>query len=284
MSDTCRGISRLFHALCTVSLASFAAMTFAETAEGAVDRAAAPNSLVYRNVAGSDLRIFEFSPSGAPGNARPAILFVQGGAWSRGRPEQLFRSARHFAAEGFVSVVLEYRLVDKTSSPVESFSDLCHAIAFLRKNSKKLGLAPSRIALWGISSSGQLVASAATVGCGTAEGSFGNGGPDALLLVSPVVDAAADGLFRDLMKGHGAPASLSPTHTLSRSIAPTFITQGDADKTTPIERSRLFCERARGFASRCDLVALEGQGHVLDRPTRDGVLGRQASFLREIWQ
>src|SRR6218665_1568317 len=284
MSVSCPGTSRALRKLCAVFFGSLAALSFAQTAEDPLDKTAAQISSVYRSVAGRDLRIFEFAPSGASGNARPAILFVQGGAWSRGRPEQLFRPARLFADKGFVSVVLEYRLVDKTNSPVESFSDVCNALSFLRSNAKKLGLAPSRIALWGISSSGQLVASAATVGCGSAEGSSGNGGPDALLVVSPVVDAVSDGLFRDLMKGHAAPASLSPAHTLSKSIVPTLITQGDADKTTPIERSRLFCERARGLGSRCDLVTFEGQGHVLDRPTRDNILDRQASFLREIWQ
>ena len=280
----CPGISRKLRRFCAVSLGLLAAISFAQPAEDPTGQSATPSASVYRNIAGRDLRIFEFPPVAVSDNARPAVLFVQGGAWSRGSPEQLFRSARYFADKGFISVVLEYRLADATNSPVESFSDVCHALAFLRKNADKFGLAPSRIALWGISSSGQLVASAATVGCGSAEGSSGNGGPDAMLLVSPVVDAASDGLFRDLMKGHGRPASLSPTHTLIRSIAPTLIMQGDADKTTPIERSRLFCERARDLGSRCELIALEGQGHVLDRRTRDGVLDRQAGFLREIWQ
>jgi len=279
-----QGISHKSRRFCAVSLGLWGAITFAQAAEGLTGQLATPNASVYRSVAGRDLRVFDFLPATVPGNARPAILLVQGGAWSRGSPEQLFRSARYFADKGFVSVVLEYRLADTTNSPVESFSDVCHALAFMRENADKFGLAPSRVALWGISSSGQLVASAATVGCGSAEGSYGNGGPDAMLLVSPVVNAAADGLFRDLMKGHGKPKSLSPTHTLTRSIAPTLIVQGDADKTTPIERSRLFCERARDFGSRCEIAALEGQGHVLDKPTRDGVLDRQAAFLRELWQ
>ena len=279
-----RGISRKLRHFCALSLGVLVATTCARAAENPTGQLATPSASVYRSIAGRDLRIFEFPPAAESGSPRPAILFVQGGAWSRGSPEQLFRSAQYFADKGFVSAVLEYRLADTTNSPVESFSDVCHALAFLRKNADKLGLTPSRVALWAISSSGQLAASAATVGCGSAEGTFGNGGPDAMLLVSPVVDAVSDGLFRDLMKGHGKPASLSPAHTLTRSIAPTLIMQGDADKTTPIERSRLFCERAQGFGSRCELIALEGQGHVLDRPTRDGVLDRQARHLRELWK
>lgn len=280
-------ISRKLRRACAVALGlsiGAALTTSPQAAEDPTDKVATPTALVYRNIDGRDLRIFKFPPADVAGSARPAILLVQGGAWSRGSPDQLFRSARYFSDQGFVSVVLEYRLADVTHSPVESFSDVCYALAFMRTNAGRLGLTPSRVALWGISSSGQLAASATTVGCESAEGSVGNGGPDAVLLVSPVVDAVSDGLFRDLMKGHGKPSSLSPTHTLNESIAPTLIMQGDADQTTPIEQSRAFCERARQLGSRCELITLEGQGHVLDRPTRDGVLDRQVRFLREIWQ
>jgi acetyl esterase/lipase len=270
--------------ICTISLGFFAAITFARAAEEPTQELATPIGMVYRSIAGRDLRIFDFPPQAALGSAQPAILFVQGGAWTRGSPEQLFRSARYFSDKGFLSVVLEYRLADETNSPVESFSDVCHALAFMRKNADKLGLAPSRIALWGISSSGQLVASAATVGCDSLDGSKGNGGPDALLLVSPVVNAVADGLFRDLMKSHGEPASLSPMHTLTKSIAPTLIMQGDVDKTTPIDRSQAFCDRARSVGTHCELIALTGQGHVLDRPARNQVLDSQERFLRALWK
>lgn len=265
-------------------LCSWIAIAFGQSAEDPASQTGTPSSSVYRNVSGRELRVFELPPAAVHDAARPAILFVQGGAWTRGRPDQLFRTARHFAENGFMSVVGEYRLADKTNSPVESFSDVCHALGFVRKNAARLRIDPSKVALWGISSSGQLTASAATAGCDSDEGSAQNGGPDALLLVSPVVDAVADGLFRDLMKGHGKPSSLSPMHTLSKAIVPTHIVQGDADKTTPIERSKLFCERARGLGSRCEVVTLEGQGHVLDKPARDGVLTHQVRFLQELWR
>ena len=245
---------------------------------------AAPTALVYRNIGGRELKLFSFPSATLSDAARPAILMVQGGAWSRGTPEQLFRPARYFAQNGFLPVVVGYRLADAVNSPVESFSDVCYALAFLRRNAQTLGVVPSRIAAWGISSSGQLVASAATLGCGSAEAGPSNGGPDALLLISPVVDAVSDGLFRRLMEGHANPASFSPTHTLTRSIAPTLITQGDADQTTPIGRSKVFCDLARKLRSHCELVAFGGQGHVLDRASRDQALELQVTFLRKAWQ
>lgn len=253
-------------------------------AEMNLPEAATPTESVYRNIDGRELRAFIFPSQRAPEGARPAILMVQGGAWSRGTPEQLFRPAQYFSQNGFVSVVIEYRLADGRNSPAESFSDVCHALSFLRSNADRFDVLPSRIAAWGISSSGQLVAAAATVGCGSPEGSLGIGGPDALLLVSPVVDAVADGLFRRLMEGHGNPASLSPAHTLTRRVAPVLIAQGDADQTTPFERSRAFCDRAQAVGGRCELVAFEGRGHVLDRPSRDRALELHVAFLRDIWR
>ena len=261
----------------TAMIAAFA------NAEGNLLEAATPNETVYRKIDGRELRAFIFPTQRDGAGPRPAILMVQGGAWSRGTPEQLFRAARYFAQNGFVPVVIEYRLADEKSSPVESFLDVCHALSFLRSNADQIGIAPSKIAAWGVSSSAQLVAAAATIGCGSQAGSFGNGGPDALLLVSPVVDAVADSLFQRLMSGHGEPASLSPTHTLTRRVAPVLIAQGDADKTTTLARSKAFCDQAQALGGRCELVVFKGQGHVLERSSRDQALQLHTEFLRDIW-
>lgn len=260
--------------------ATISAMVNAE--ERAPD--AAPNEIVYRKIDGRELRAYSFETPRGSAKPRPAIVMVQGGAWSRGTPMQLFRAARYFAQFDVVTVAIDYRLADGKSSPVESFSDLCHALSFLRLNADQFGIAPARIAAWGISSSAQMVTAAATVGCGSQGGSFENGGPDALLLVSPVVDAVADGLFRELMSGHGKPASLSPMHTLTRRIPPVLIVQGDADKTTPLGRSKVFCDRAQALGGRCELVAFEGQGHVLERESRNRALQLHAEFFRDLWR
>jgi len=260
--------------------AGTSAMVSAE--ESAPD--AAPNEIVYRKIDGRELRAYSFETPSASAKPRPAIVMVQGGAWSRGTPMQLFRAARYFAQFDLVPVVIEYRLAGGKSSPLESFSDLCHALSFLRLNADQFGISPARIAAWGISSSAQMVAATATVGCDSQGGSLENGGPDALLLVSPVVDAVADGLFRELMRGHGTPASLSPVHTLTRRIAPVLIAQGDADNTTPLARSKAFRDRAQAFGGRCELVILEGQGHVLERASRDRALQLHAEFVRDLWR
>lgn len=268
----------------SIAFGIIATISASMNAEASSPDPAAPDETVYRKIDDRELRAFIFRAPHGGAESRPAIVLVQGGAWSRGTPMQLFRAARYFAHFELVSVVIEYRLANGKSSPVESFSDFCHALAFLRRDADRLGIDPAKIAAWGISSSAQVVAAAATVGCGSQGGSFRNGGPDALLLVSPVVDAVADGLFRELMNGHGKPASLSPMHTLTRRVAPILISQGDADKTTPLGRSKAFCDRAQALGGSCELVTFEGQGHVLDRASRDRSLELHAEFLRALWR
>lgn len=242
-----------------------------------------PVAHTYREVEGRTLSAFVFALAEPSTTPSPAVVLAVGGAWTRGRPEQLFALARFFASNGIVAVPVEYRLADKSNSPVESYDDICNAIAFLRRSAKQFAINPSRIAVWGNSSSGQVVAATSTVGCGSSEGSLVNGGPDALLLVSPVVDAVADGLFRQLMRGHGEPASLSPTHTVRGRIAPTHITQGEADETTTLARSQAFCTRVTTEGGKCEVLSFAGVAHVLDAVSRARSAEAQMLFLRQLW-
>ena len=89
--------SRLYCAAVLGLLVGITLVTPLQAAEDTANEVAAPSTSVYRNVDGRDLRAFKFSPSDLSGTARPGILMVQGGAWSRGSPEQLFRAAQFFS-------------------------------------------------------------------------------------------------------------------------------------------------------------------------------------------
>jgi acetyl esterase len=274
---------RVTHTLSLLAALALSASAADQPSSDGAAAMAAPIAHTYREVEGRKLNAFVFARAEPSSSPSPAVVLAVGGAWTRGTPEQLFFLARFFASQGIVAVPVEYRLADRSNSPVESYDDLCNAIAFLRRNAKQFAIDPHRIAAWGNSSSGQVVAVTATVGCGNSEGSLANGGPDALLLVSPVVDAAADGLFRQLMRGYGDPASLSPVHTLRGRIAPTIITQGEADETTTLARSQVFCTRVTTEGGNCELLSLPGIGHVLDASSRKRSAEEQVRFLRQLW-
>ena len=219
-----------------------------------------PVAYVYRIVAGDSLSAYVFSPA-AHANSTPvdAILLFHGGGWSSGSPEWVFPAAKRFASYGLVAIAIEYRLSGRDVTPADALDDACYAFAWTRKNSAGLGIA-ERVAGYGVSAGGQLVAAAATVGCDA------NGvRPDALLLWSPAVDVDEDGWFAKLLQGRGKPVDYSPVDHVTASTPPTCIVQGAQDTLTPLSGAQRFCEQLNKVGGVCELNVYKGVGHLLTR-------------------
>jgi acetyl esterase/lipase len=255
-----------------------------------------PIAHVYRTVDGRDLKAFVFSPDEARSSPRPGILLFHGGGWMAGEPAWTFAAARRFEQLGLVAVAIEYRLSQGSVTPIEALADTCEALRWVRRSAPELGVDPHRVAGYGVSAGGQLVAAAATLGCGTEEGRFGNGGPDALVLWSPALDVSGDGWFARLLQGQARPADYSPVEHVPARVAPASIVQGAEDTVTPPAGARRFCERAISTGNRCDLHVYPGVGHLLTRnlenqeddfdpdpAAREDGIARQLDFLRELW-
>jgi acetyl esterase len=268
--------------------------------QGSVENALtppAPEVQVYRDVGGTKLNAFVFTPPPSATINRPAVLIFHGGGWVTGKAEWEFKSARRFAQLGLVAISIDYRLAVGAVSPVEQLSDVCEAFRWTRANAAPLGIDPLRVAGYGVSAGGQLLAAAGTIGCGSPDGSLRNGGPDAMLLLSPAVDAVADRLFVRLMVGRGKALAYSPSHQVHSRIAPTIVVQGDADTVTPLRRAQDFCARVVAHAGSCVIHTYAGVGHVLTRnlagnqnididPDPAAVTSsneHEATFLRELW-
>ncbi len=129
--------------------------------EGAA-RVAEPQVLTYRRVGAVSLEAHVFLPA-APGKDRPAILFFHGGAWRLGEPAWLFDRAREFAEAGLVAISVEYRLSNDGLSPIDAVEDACAAFAWARAQAVRFGIDPQRVAGYGVSAGGHLVAAAATL-------------------------------------------------------------------------------------------------------------------------
>jgi acetyl esterase/lipase len=301
-------------------LAAWSLVTFAQPGPAASPELPPPQAHVYRESEGKSLHAYVFSRQRPGASPVPAVLLFHGGGWIAGKADWVFRTAAFFAQQDMVAISIDYRLSGSgmslandsgrgsqashdnrpemnSVSPVEQLSDACEAFRWARANAAVLGIEPSHIAGYGESAGGHLVAAAATVGCGTQGGSFQNGGPDALLLLSPAVDAASDRLFARLMQGRGDVRAYSPLHQVMRTIAPTIIFQGDRDTVTPLAGARSFCEQVVLHKGRCDLNVYPGVGHVLTRNLdgnqnlnidRDPVAVKASNdsavnFLRGLW-
>lgn len=215
--------------------------------------------LVYRVVNGDSLRAHVFLPPGHRSDDRThAILLFHGGGWSDGAPEWTFPAARRFADSGLVSIAIEYRLSVGDVTPLDAMQDACAAFEWARSRTAELGLS-GRIAGYGVSAGGHLVAAAATLGCPNGRG------PDALLLWSPALDLAGDGWFASKLQGRAKAADVSPARHVRRSTPPTSIVHGERDRLTPLAGAKAYCGALTRLGGTCDLNVYPGLGHLLTR-------------------
>jgi acetyl esterase len=248
---------------CTLSGARGASPDAAST--GTRDaRAAEPEPFAYRQIGARSLKAYVFLPKTAD-KSRPAILLFHGGGWKIGEAAWTFGRARDFAAKGMVAISVEYRLSENGLSPIDAVEDTCAAFAWAREHAEKLGIDPRRVAGYGVSAGGHLVAAAATLPSVNGKPVPKSSRPNALLLFSPALNMAHDDYFVSLMKGKGDPASYSPSAFIGRMLPPTLIIQGQEDTIVLTRDAIAFRDAAVKAGAQCTLQVYPRVGHLLTR-------------------
>lgn len=219
----------------------------------------------YREVNGRTLKAYVFKPLRTDGSKRAGVLLFHGGAWQLGDATWLFDRAKEFAGKGLVAISIDYRLAVNGLSPVEGVEDACAAFAWARAHAHQLGIDPKRIAGYGVSAGGHLVAAAATLPSVSGKTIDTSSRPNALMLYSPALNMAEDAYFVRLMNGHGNPHDYSPSAYVSRQLPPTLIIQGEKDSIVLAKDAEEFCAKAAKAAVRCELHVYPGVGHLLTR-------------------
>lgn len=94
---------------------------------------------------------------------RPVVLFIHGGSWSSGGKDDILYKAigRRLARQGFVGVVISYRLAPRVLVPAQA-DDCAAALAWTVRHAPEYGGDPQRIILMGHSAGGGLAALLAT--------------------------------------------------------------------------------------------------------------------------
>ncbi|MEM9018311.1 MAG: alpha/beta hydrolase [Verrucomicrobiota bacterium] len=88
----------------------------------------------------------------------PLIAFIHGGGWKNGDKASGWNKLREFIPEGnYAGASIGYRLTDEAQWPSQ-IHDCKAAIRWLRANASEHGIDPNRIAVWGSSAGGHLVA------------------------------------------------------------------------------------------------------------------------------
>ncbi len=87
----------------------------------------------------------------------PVIVFVHGGGWKNGSKKSGEKHAAWLVEEGFAVVSIDYRLTDVAEWPAQ-IDDCYEAVRWVRRNAEKHNFDGDRIAAWGTSAGGHLVA------------------------------------------------------------------------------------------------------------------------------
>lgn len=93
-------------------------------------------------------RLDVFVPTAPATHSAPVLVFFYGGAWSSGDKDDYAFAAQAFAAQGFVTVLPDYRLHPTARFP-DFLDDGAAAIAWVRDNIAAYGGDPRRIVLAG---------------------------------------------------------------------------------------------------------------------------------------
>lgn len=235
----------------------------------------------------------------------PLVVFVHGGGDTRHAAaiEDFPVVLAGLAAQGYVIASVNYRLSGEARFPA-ALQDLKTAIRWLRGRAGEYGIDTTRVAVWGVSSGGQL-ASLAGVACGVplfAPAGDSNVVPSdcvqavinwygatdlkALADAKPVTAGAgfappaAEGDFLGCDPASCPPALAriaSPLSYISVTSPPFLIVHGGADTRVPPDQSRKFHAALRAKNVPAELVIYPEVGHDLARDGGpDAGVNRQA--------
>jgi acetyl esterase len=229
-----------------------------------------PRAYIIREFDGQKLNAYVFAPQGEVSLQPTAVvLLFHGGGWVAGSADWTSKEAVRFAALGLTAVTIDYRLAEGKITPIEALDDARAAFRWVRRHAAEFNINPKRVAGYGVSAGGHLVAAAATIDL-PGDGIDGTSSkPDLLLLWSPALDVAADGWFVRLLQGRAIAADYSPLEHAGASTPPACIVNGDKDTLTPLSKAERFRERVIQAGGICELHVYPGVGHLLTRNLKD---------------
>jgi len=214
-----------------------------------------------------------------------ALVFIHGGGWSGGRKEDFRGLAAKAAAQGYVSVTIDYRLAPKYRFPA-AVEDCKCAVRWLRAKADVLGVDRRRIGAVGGSAGGHLVMMLGAMN--DHDGLEGTGGwsdqssrvqavvsyvgPTDLMAEYPDVSKSIVARFiggsRDKMPD--AYRRASPITYVDKSDPPMLLFQGTSDPLVPYEQAfRMATALSQaGVPGRVEILLGEGHGFSHDEMQR----------------
>jgi acetyl esterase/lipase len=110
--------------------------------------------IIYKQVDSTSLQLDIYKLKNLS-EAAPVLIFIHGGAWSKGKRSDYLPYLLDYAQKGYVTVTVSYRLSDVAHFPA-AMQDVQSAVQWLREHSAAHMINPEKIALIGGSAGGHL--------------------------------------------------------------------------------------------------------------------------------
>ncbi len=240
-------------------------------------------NVVYGEVAGQKLLLDLFHPASQGTAILPAIVFVHGGGWKGGDKQGFDQLAEGMARLGYVTFSINYRLVTSTGNrwPAQ-LDDTQRAVRWVRANSGKYGVDPTKIGALGASAGGHLAAflgttdtrdnsDAALASCSSRVACVVDlsGPTDLADDFAPKVKSGAlvNDMIRNLLGGSPAevPAvakDASPLNRVDARSAPFLILHGRLDELVPPDHSERLNAALQKAGVESKLIMFDDEGHA----------------------
>src|SRR5215217_13279 len=230
-----------------------------------------------------------YAPRAEAGPA-PVAVFFYGGSWDSGRREDYGWVGRALAAQGFLTVVADYRLYPQVRYPT-FVEDGALAVRWAADHAAELGGDPARLVLVGHSAGAYIAAmlaldarylSRAGVAPGTVKAFAGLSGPYDFLPLDGAITRQTFGEAVDL------PGS-QPVRYARADAPAAFLATGDADTTVRPRNTRKLAAALRDAGARVEERHYVGLNHAdtvlaLSRPLRGKapLLAEMTGFLKTV--
>ena len=207
----------------------------------------------------------------------PAVLVVHGGGWVGGNRRQLGWIARMLAKQGFVAMAINYRLAPMHKFPAQ-IDDCKQAVKWLHENAETYHVDTDRIAAWGYSAGGHLVALLAVASPGL-KAVIAGGAPYDFREVT--LDNPMFRFWLGATRGENPDIynAASPAHFVSNHAPAFFIYHGRNDLLVPPIQATQMAHLLQAAGVTAELVWTE-TGHVRGL-FQDDVTEQAVAFLKD---
>jgi alpha-L-fucosidase 2 len=226
------------------------------------DRRGLWKDIAYARPGGRELLMDAWIPEGR--GPFPAVIIAHGGGWEGG--DKITYIAPLFeplAKANFGWFSIDYTLLPYGRN-AQQLEDLRAAIRYVKRHAARYHADPTKLAIFGESASGQMVAQVASEPCEGCEvqavlSFYG------VYRFPPAADANQQSRL-DRLFGPGATEDAirrqSPYYSAHASMPPVLIVQGTKDRL--VTGSREYAARLKELGVRCELVLLDGAPHGLE--------------------